>query len=349
MKNFLVLCSSLILFLSTFSFSHKAEAATFSDINGSFAKEYIEALGKEGVITGFPDGTYRPNITIKRSDFAKMLALALELPLNENSAKSFTDVPNWAKPYVGALVDAGITSGKKPGYFGAALPITRQEMIIMFVRAMGLEDYAQLLYLQSEFKDEAKISPTAYPYVSFAEHIGFAEGNPNNEFMPSQPGTRAAAAKWIYFFKIKGDQFFENALYVIGANTVDNIEDVQFVNDDAVKVVYTDGTSETIDVVTFLDDMYMRLQYDQFNYWTGFDWADLSEGEKTEIIQFIVECWQADWSDYKLLAAPEVVVEKVKQRLNNYFINHNNNQDILLEKAIWVAIDERLIQAKNNQ
>jgi hypothetical protein len=347
MKKLLVLCSAFLLLFSMFPSSPKA--ATFSDINGSFAKTYIEALGQEGVITGFPDGTYRPNATIKRADFAKMLALALELPLNEASAKSFTDVPDRAKGYVGALVDAGIASGKKPGYFGAALPVTRQEMIIMFVRAMGLEDYAQLLYLQSEFKDEAKISPTAYPYVSFAEHIGFAEGNPNNEFMPSQPGNRAAAAKWIYFFKKEANQFFENALYVIGANTVDNIEDVQLVNDDAVKVIYADGTSETRDIVAFLDEMYMRLQYDDFNYWTGFDWADLAEEEKIAIVEFIVECWQADWSDYKLLAAPEVVAEKVKQRLNNYFINNNNNQDILLEKAIWAAIDEGLIQAKNNQ
>jgi len=350
MRKLLLLCNSLILLFSIFSFSKQAEAASFKDINNTFAKPYIEALAQQGIIKGFPDGTYRPNALIKRADFAIMLASALDLPLDEDgsSAKSFTDVPPRALPYVDALVEAGIASGKKPGYFGAELPITRQEMVIMFVRAMGMEEFAHLLYLQSEFVDENKIGRSAYPYISFAEHIGFAAGN-NGKFMPLEPGTRAAAAKWIYNFIIEEDKFFQNSLFLIGANTVDNIESVQLINDETVQVEYSDGTTETHDIIAYLEEMHMRLWYGHFGEWIGFDWVDLTESEKAELIAFIVQCWQANWSEYQLLAAPEMVIEKVQQRLNDYFINDTNNEEFLLEQAISAAIEEGLIEEKTNE
>ncbi|PFA67316.1 hypothetical protein CN378_10740 [Bacillus sp. AFS015802] len=338
-----------VLILLTQLLVTPASASSFTDIQNTFAKDYIEVLGSEKIIDGFPDGTYRPNSTIKRGDFAKMLSLALDLPLNADSASSFTDVPERVRPFVGALIDAGIANGKKPGYFGSNSPITRQEMIIMFMRAMGMEDFSQLLNFDSEFTDESSISRTAYPYVSFAEQIGFAEGNLDGQFMPVSYGTRAAAAKWIYFFLIEQDLYFENALNVIGINSVENLNQVTLVNSyESVTLTYADNTSKTQSLEDFVEEMFLRLQYDEFYHWNGFDYSTLSVKEKGEIISLIVYIWDQEWSDYTLKASPEKVGSKVKERLDSYFINDINKKDSLLKEAIWVAVDEFLIESNTS-
>jgi hypothetical protein len=338
------LFSCLLLFAA---FGQPANATTFSDIQNTFAKNYIETLGQQGVISGFPDGTYRPNNPIKRSEFAKMLALALDLPLNEDSASSFTDVPNWAKPYVGALVDAEITNGKKPGQFGSDLPITRQEMIIMFVRAMGFEEFAHFLYLPSEFADEGEISTTAYPYVSFAEHMGFAEGNLDNEFMPLENGTRAAAAKWIYFFVNESDKYFSNALTLIAVNTVDNILQVELIDDFTVEVTYMDNTTEEVSLFDFIIEMGFRLQYFELSYFYGSDWNTFTGDEKDELLDFIVIYWTSEWSDFNLLVSEEEAISQLKDGLNTHFANVKNEDDILLEQIETIGLENGIIELIN--
>lgn len=54
--------------------------ATFSDVPvGSFWHQYVEALADSGITTGFPDGTYRPNVNVTRGQMAAFLARALGL------------------------------------------------------------------------------------------------------------------------------------------------------------------------------------------------------------------------------------------------------------------------------
>ena len=62
-----------------FSFSSAVGASGFSDINDNTHKEAILALVDQGVIKGFPDGTFRPYQYITRGDAAVMVARALGL------------------------------------------------------------------------------------------------------------------------------------------------------------------------------------------------------------------------------------------------------------------------------
>ncbi|MBT2661777.1 S-layer homology domain-containing protein [Bacillus sp. ISL-45] len=75
-------------------------------------KFYIEELAKNNVISGYADGTFRPKENLTREQFAKMLSLAMELPLDSKAAAQFTDLADWSRPYVGALVNSEITYGK---------------------------------------------------------------------------------------------------------------------------------------------------------------------------------------------------------------------------------------------
>ncbi|WP_054672587.1 S-layer homology domain-containing protein [Calditerricola satsumensis] len=63
------LASSLVLSSITPAF-----AANLSDIEKSYARAEIQALVEAGIISGYPDGTFKPTAKITRAEFAKVLA-----------------------------------------------------------------------------------------------------------------------------------------------------------------------------------------------------------------------------------------------------------------------------------
>ena len=114
-----------------------------------WAAAYINTLVERGIVDGYPqpDGTYvfMPENEISRAEVVKLIATALELPFEGSfNGSAFTDwdtVATWAKPYIGALVKAGILLGSQEGnslLVNADSSVTRQEMIAMTVRALGI-------------------------------------------------------------------------------------------------------------------------------------------------------------------------------------------------------------------
>ena len=114
-----------------------------------WAANYIHTLVRMGIVNGYqrPDGTfeYRPNEKITRAELFKLIAAALKLPLEENfDGKEFSDwddVAEWAKPYVGAVVKAGLVYGSLEGAslrINANNNISRQETIAIAVRALKI-------------------------------------------------------------------------------------------------------------------------------------------------------------------------------------------------------------------
>ncbi len=342
-KTFLGILTALFIFSS---FSLPVSASSFTDIGGTYAKPFIEVLTKEKIISGYTDGTYRPQDKVTRAQFSKMLALALKLPTNPQSAKGFTDVKDWADPYVGALVDAKVTKGIRPDFFGADNPITRQEMIVMFIRAMGMEQFAFYTNLLSGFNDEPQISQFAYIHVAFAEHIGFAEGNKNN-FMPTKTADRAAAAKWIYNFTIEEDKYFQNSIDVIVDNTVtlDEVTSVQ-VNGDAVQVHFSDGTTKDREIVEFFQELLIRLNYEYLYFMDGLFWNELDSNPQAEIIQVAVNFWGSEYSDYTLVTPPEEAVASIQAYLNRYYSDNSNTDYTILDEMLLFAEEEGIIIAK---
>lgn len=82
-----------------------ASSTTFSDVPADhWAYEEILALHQRGVITGHGDGTFEPDAVVLRSEFAKMMVLALDLSLADTASPTFLDVPkgDWACKYVEA-------------------------------------------------------------------------------------------------------------------------------------------------------------------------------------------------------------------------------------------------------
>ena len=98
---------------------------TFSDIENSPYAYEIETLASYYLLSGYGDGTFRPEQTITRAEFCTMLAAALNLPFS-SSALSFSDsaAGAWYIPYVSAMLDRGFIDGYEDNTYRPQAAIT---------------------------------------------------------------------------------------------------------------------------------------------------------------------------------------------------------------------------------
>jgi hypothetical protein len=124
-----------------------SSGTTFSDIASSPYKTAIESLAAAGAVTGFQDGTFRPDDLVTRQQFAKMIVKTLGHTVTGTEVCPFTDVatqigtdPFYPSKYVAVCATHGITTGKTATTFAPGDNITHQQLITMVARAAGLSD-----------------------------------------------------------------------------------------------------------------------------------------------------------------------------------------------------------------
>ncbi|WCN37161.1 S-layer homology domain-containing protein [Aneurinibacillus uraniidurans] len=172
----------------------KPQAPVFTDIQGHWAQSRIQQLVQSGAVTGYPDGTFKPNKTITRAEFVAMVVKAFELQPQENKDIAFTDTKNhWAKEAIRTAYTNGIINGYNTTTFGANDTITREQMAVILtnIKKSGTEGK------QVSFKDTALISTWAQKAVRQAVEEGIITGYPNQTFQPKKVATRAEAVTMI--------------------------------------------------------------------------------------------------------------------------------------------------------
>lgn len=208
----------------------KAAAATspFTDIN-QYSDNYNEILKlySQGVMSGFADNTFRPDVSVTRGEAAKMLATALKLDTKNIQDPYYKDVPkgNQYYKYVAALQNAGIMSGYSNGMFMPNEVLTRGELAKMVVVGFHLE--VSPTY-NNIFKDVNSKTNNAI-YIQTLIDLNITKGTTPVTFSPFDPVTRG--------------QF---ASFVVGSQERKNNETsykITNVDDDA---VYINGQSYTI-------------------------------------------------------------------------------------------------------
>lgn len=112
-----------------------------------YAYTEITGLVNKGVISGYGDSTFRPNTSVKRSEFSKFLVYGLGLQ-NKISKESnqFIDLKgHWANKIVNVAVNQQLIKGVENNRFAPEARITGAEVATMLVRAKGLEEKAQAI------------------------------------------------------------------------------------------------------------------------------------------------------------------------------------------------------------
>jgi len=169
-----------------------------SDLGGHPASDEILKAVAVGIVTGYPDGTFKPDGSVTRAEFASMLMRGVK-PADEGMQLVFKDkdkIGNWAVKAVQQAVKLGIITGYADGTFRPNANITHAEMISMVIRASGLPMGDEQ---KTGFADDADIPKWSKPAVSKAEETGIiiVGGLPDGIFAPKALTTRAEATSAI--------------------------------------------------------------------------------------------------------------------------------------------------------
>ncbi|CAC9934338.1 hypothetical protein PEPCOX59622_01491 [Aedoeadaptatus coxii] len=147
--------------------------SSFKDIDDS--KWYASSVGymeKKGLINGYQDGTFKPQKTITRAEFSRILAGYANLqPMQGGSPYKDVKSDHWASGYIAAVESAGLMSGRGDGRFAPSANITRQEVCAAINKALGREANKNFLdtYAVNSFKD---VSKDMWSYYQILEATG---------------------------------------------------------------------------------------------------------------------------------------------------------------------------------
>ena len=169
-----------------------------TDVKSHWAYNDIKRLLGMKVASGYPDNSYKPDSNITRAEFAVLLARALGWQTKSGSLV-FADadsIPAWAGGYIAAAVEKGVISGYEDKTFRADQQISRVEIAVMLVRAMGKQDNSPEKD-SIGFNDSGAIGDWAKGYVAVAVKHGIVKGKPGNVFAPEDNATRAESASMV--------------------------------------------------------------------------------------------------------------------------------------------------------
>lgn len=168
---------------------------TFKDMKQHWAREDVEYMASLNLINGTEPGTFSPDNTITRAEFAALVVRAMGFAEAEYE-NSFLDVvkEDWYSGYAQTAKDKGIMTGYN-GLFTPNAPISREEIAKVIVgayhsKAGGSPEQGKALY----FNDLADISFWAYDSIAEAVNLGFMNGLSEETFSPKSNATRAQAA-----------------------------------------------------------------------------------------------------------------------------------------------------------
>ena len=129
----------------------KTYSSTFNDVaKNCWAANYIGYMQQFGIITGYADGSFRPDASVTRAEFA---AIASRFEALTEGTKSFSDVPSshWAAKYINFAATRGWVNGYADGTFRPNNSITRAEVAAVTCRL--LERNADQSYIRSHLSE----------------------------------------------------------------------------------------------------------------------------------------------------------------------------------------------------
>lgn len=117
-------------------------ALAFPDVDaGNVHAGNIHAIRQAGITQGRADGTYDPNGTVTRAEMASFLARAADLtPVPGGGGFTDVDPTNVHAPSIGAVREAGITTGLTSTRFAPNDPVRRDQMASFLIRMVNVRE-----------------------------------------------------------------------------------------------------------------------------------------------------------------------------------------------------------------
>ncbi len=178
-----------------------ATPSKFTDVpQDLWARPYIEALASRGVVSGFPDGTFKPGGAITRAEFAALLQKAFEQQPT-STAPNYKDVPtnHWALPAIEQSVKTGFLRGYPNNIFRPNQPISKIQSIVALANGLGLKPTTVGQDVLKTYQDGNRIPNYAKAPVSAATTSELVINYPSPKILnPNRNASRAEVAALVY-------------------------------------------------------------------------------------------------------------------------------------------------------
>jgi len=158
--------------------------ADISDVDGHWGETFIESLVSKEIVSGYPDGTFRPDAVITRAEFTVMLLKAQDI-----EPSSQTGV-HWGSGWKDAAVEAGILLNGE--FQDLDKNITRGEIALMVTRSIGESPFS--MARQVDILDAEGLGEDLKKAVYSVYDYGIVSGYSDKTFRHDQSATRAEAA-----------------------------------------------------------------------------------------------------------------------------------------------------------
>lgn len=173
----------------------------FTDLASDYwAKDFIQGLANRGIISGFPDGSFRPDEPVTRAQFAALIRQAFRRATVREPIK-FVDVPDtyWAIAAIREAYATGFMSGYPENDFRPDENIPRVQVLVSLSNGLQYTPTGSADSTLKIYTDARAIPDWARPSVAAATQKRIVVNYPDPEFLqPERPATRAEVAAFIY-------------------------------------------------------------------------------------------------------------------------------------------------------
>ena len=168
-----------------------------SDISGHWAQSKIENMVGQGILSGYPDNTFKPDNKVTRAEFITMVNRAFNFTARATTNHSDIKPGDWYVEEIARAKAAGYISGYEDGTMRPNNPISRQEVAVITSKILKLDGSTSLEQV-NRFSDSNEIAAWSRNAVAAMVKAGCMSGYPDGTFKAIYPMTRAEACVILY-------------------------------------------------------------------------------------------------------------------------------------------------------
>ena len=193
-KNRYLSCLVLAVFMicSVFvSVPQGYAASQFSDIQNHWAADQIKTMVDQGITTGYPDNTFRPDKQVTRAEFVTLVNKTFQFTTTADINYPDVKTSDWFAPEIAKAKSAGYLSGYADGTIKPKNNLSLQEAAVIIAQAAKLASGSDQEL--AKFTDAASIPAWSKGSVAALVSKAYIGGYPDGTFKPTKTITRAEA------------------------------------------------------------------------------------------------------------------------------------------------------------
>lgn len=181
----------------------KGKYKEFKDIKGHWSKQDVEKMQHLGILNGYSDGSFRPDIALTQAELAVIIDRLIDLRGNnddyddrdyyddwdDDDDKDYSNIPKWAKKSVKKGIDKNYFNLKR---FHSHVQVDRLTACVAIAKALNLEPVTD--FNGNPFKDLGLLNDEDFGYLLALYEEGYIKGYPNGTFNPYSLLSRAQMA-----------------------------------------------------------------------------------------------------------------------------------------------------------